>query len=234
MNDKPCINDQDKLWGYFQNKYPQAFEGAKPRMDYIIGEISRKKNSPTPRVLNIGTGDGYLEEHLKRLGWDIFSLDPDDRTIRRLFKKGIKAYTGHIQRMPFDDASFDFVVASELLEHLSKEQFHLGIGEVARVINRYGWFIGTVPYCENLFLNQVVCPRCGEIFHRWGHRRSFDPKTIYDELSLLFNVVTVKRKAFVSFKGRGVAGRIKGFIRLILAKYGIEIAAPSIYFVARK
>lgn len=225
---------QNKVWWHFQNISPEMFEGARPRLDYIIKEISKKTNNPTPRVLNIGAGSGYFEEISKRLGWDIYSLDPDADTVKKLNKNCIKGHIGYIEQIPFDNGSFDFVVASEVLEHLNDEKRHRGIVEVFRVIVKGGWFLGTVPYCENLILNQVVCPKCGEVFHRWGHKKSFEIKSIQNELSGLFEVVKVKRTAFVTFRGRSAAGKIKSLIRLALAKYGSPIAVPNIYFMARK
>lgn len=136
--------------------------------------------------------------------------------------------------MPFRDASFEFVVASEVLEHLGDDQRVIGIREAVRVLSHRGWFLGTVPYREDLLLNQVICPRCGEVFHRWGHRKSFDMNIVRSELSPLFNDVLVRKTAFVAFRGRTFFGMIKSFLRLILARYGAAIAAPSIYFAARK
>ena len=227
-------NNQGKIWTHFQNRNPEVFEAAKARMAYIIREISRKKTSSVPCVLNIGAGNGYFEESALRLGWQIYSLDPDESTVKRLLEKGIRAHRGYIERMPFPDESFDFVIASEVLEHLIAEQLHEGFAEIARVMRRSAWLIGTVPYCENLFLNEVVCPKCQEVFHRWGHRRSFDVHTMRNELSYFFNEIIVKRRAFVKFHGRRFKGKIKSLVRLILANYGVEIASPNIYFAARK
>jgi len=227
-------NHQNKVWRHFQNISPETFEGARPRLDYIIKEISKKNNTPIPRVLNIGAGNGYLEGTAKRLGWNIYSLDPDADTVKKLNEKGIKGHIGYIEQIPFDDESFDFVVASEVLEHLNDEKRHRGITEVFRVIAKGGWFLGTVPYCENLILNQVVCPKCGEVFHRWGHTKSFNIATIQNEFSGFFEVAKVKRTAFITFRGRSAAGKIKSLIRLALAKYGSPIAVPNIYFSARK
>ena len=136
--------------------------------------------------------------------------------------------------MPFSDGNFDFVVASEVLEHLNDDQLESGIKEIIRALCHDGWFLGTVPYCENLLLNQAICPKCGETFHRWGHKRSFDIKIMREELSQFFSSVVVKRKTFVKFQGRGFAGMVKSLIRLILGICGAQIAAPNIFFLARK
>lgn len=227
-------NQQSKVWNYFQNSSPESFEGARSRLDYIIKEISKKNIAPTPHVLNIGAGNGYLEETAQGLGWDIYSLDPDADTVKKLNEKGIKGHIGYIEQIPFADEHFDFVVASEVLEHLNDETRRKAIMEVFRVIIQGGWFLGTVPYCENLVLNQVVCPKCGEVFHRWGHEKSFDLEAIQNEFSSLFELVEVKRTAFVAFRGRSAAGKIKSLIRLALAKRGAPIAVPNIYFAVRK
>lgn len=222
------------MWAHFQNTYPQTFEGAKPRLDFIIKEISRKKRSSLPRVLNIGAGNGYFEESIQRLGWDIYSLDPDEATSSRLIAKGIKGYVGYMQQMPFDDKRLDFVVASEVLEHLSDKQRLTGVKEVVRVLAQDGWFLGTVPYSEDLLLNKAVCPECEAVFHRWGHQKSFDIEAVRDDLIPFFREVMVRKTAFVSFRGRTFAGKVKSLVRLILGKYGATIAFPSIYFAAKK
>jgi SAM-dependent methyltransferase len=226
--------NQDSIWSYFQNRHPEVFEGATARMDYILRKISRRKTTAIPRVLNIGAGNGYLEEKATRLGWVIYSLDPDEGAVNRLLEKGIRAYRGYMGDMPFADDSFDFVVASEVLEHLDVQRLHEGLKEVVRVMRGGAWFIGTVPYRENLALNEVVCPRCQEVFHRWGHQRSFDLQTMRSELLSFFNKAVVKRKGFVAFRGRSCMGKIKSLVRYILAHYGAPIASPNIYFAARK
>ena len=227
------VKNTQKIWAHFQKSYPDTFKGAQPRLDYILREISRKKEVPVPRVLNIGVGNGFFEESAKQVGWDICSLDPDADTIKNFSDRGIKAYQGTIEAMPFDDDHFDFIVASEVLEHLNDHQLERGKKEVSRVLKNRGYFIGTVPYCEDLRLNFVVCPRCEEKFHRWGHEQSFNLEKMDDMLSYLFSDIQVKRRAFVKFKGQGVWGLFEGMVRIILARYGARISSTNIFFVAR-
>ncbi len=230
---KTSLN-QDTLWSYFQNELPASFQGAKPRIHFILKRILRSGSHTPVRVLNVGAGDGYLEESAHRFGLDIYSLDPDMKTIDRLLEKKIKAYQGHIEQMPFEDEMFDFVIASEVLEHLDEEQFEKGIAEIRRVMKVGASFIGTVPYQEDLSTNIVICPHCETVFHRWGHKRAFDIKTVEQQMSLFFSDLSVRKKTFVAFKERNLSGKIKSLARLLIGYFGAAIASSNIYFEARK
>ena len=231
---KPFDCRQDAIWTYYQNERAEDFQGAEPRMAYIINTIRRQQRNSDICLLNIGAGNGNFEKMAAAKGWNIYSIDPDEKTVNRLKSIGIKAVKAHIEKIVFENNKFDFVVASEVLEHLSVEQCNLGIAEVKRVLKPGGWFIGTVPHRENLHQNIVFCPYCNSTFHRWGHMRSFELKTLATYLSRFFHNVHVKRTAFVTLRGNGMRGLIKGFVRIVLAKMGEEIAVPSILFLARK
>lgn len=227
-------NKQEKIWNHFQTVNPEVFEQAKPRMDFLIKQLSRKKNCTTPSVLNIGIGDGYFEKSLQQKGWNIQTLDPNEAVIKKMIALEIKAYQGYIEKMPFESESFDFVVASEVIEHLTDDQRQKGLSEIRRVLKKNGIFLGTVPYSENLKASQVICPGCGECFHRWGHQSAFDFESLSKDLSQFMKVLEMRKTAFVSFKGQTFAGKIKTLLKLILAKCGEMIAGPSIYFCVQK
>jgi len=227
-------NKQEKIWQHFQSVAPESFEEAKPRMDFLVKQLSIKKGQPLPSVLNIGIGDGYFEKKLQQRDWDIHTLDPNEAVIQEMIALGIKGHQGYIEKMPFEDERFDFVVASEVMEHLTDEQRHQGLCEIKRVLKKGGLFLGTVPYSENLKASQVVCPSCGELFHRWGHQKSFDLNFLSEDLSQYFKVLEKRKTAFVSFKGRSLSGKIKTLLKLILAKCGEMIATPIIYFCVEK
>jgi SAM-dependent methyltransferase len=225
---------QEKIWEHFQNAAIESFAGASPRLNFLVRQIARKVKHRGLRLLNIGAGSGHLERAAYRLGWKVHSLDLDPRTIERLVADGIHGHVGRIEAIPLDNDTFDFIVASEVLEHLTDAQRRQGICEIARVLKPFGWFLGTVPYREELAANQVICPSCGELFHRWGHHQSFTLESISAELAARFQVVELRRTAFVSFGDRNLLGKFKSLVRLLLARYGEMIAVPTIYWAARK
>jgi 2-polyprenyl-3-methyl-5-hydroxy-6-metoxy-1,4-benzoquinol methylase len=232
-NVAPC--GSSPIWHYYQNVAPESFQAARPRLDFIVRQIARHCRSlSTPQILNIGIGNGHLEKAAQSRGWVVHSLDPDPPSCERIAALGIHAHAGTVQNIPLGDATLDAVVASEVLEHLTDPERRDGLAEIARVLKPGGWFMGTVPDSEELKLGHVVCPRCGTVFHRWGHVQSFDLRTIATQLILWFDVECVRRTAFVSFGDRNMVGKLKSLARLVLAKCGQPIAVPTIYWSARK
>jgi SAM-dependent methyltransferase len=227
-------DNQDKIWSYYQSTMPESFSGAKPRLDYILQRVSTRKKSSTCKILDIGVGDGYLEMRGHKLGWDVYALDPDAEAIGKLNKQGIKAQVGYIEHMPFEDNEFDFVVASEVLEHLSNEQLKQGIPEITRVLRDGGWFVGTVPYKDDLSASMVVCPACGEIFHRWGHLQSFDENAIRQLFLGKLVVKVADPKLFQSWRQLNWKGKITACLKRILFMLRIHGSNENLYFEARK
>ena len=196
--------------------------------------MSRRAGSTSPDVLNIGIGDGYFEHQALARGWRIQSLDPDAEAVSRLVAAGIDAQVGLIEQLPQKSESVEFAIASEVLEHLTDDQRLAGLAEIARVLRTGGWFLGTVPYRENLADQQTACPCCGAVFHRWGHQQSFDNARIRGEFGPWFEIATLGRTAFVPWRGRGMRGAVKSLVRVALAKLGEQVAFPTLYWIARK
>lgn len=224
---------QDKIWSHFQNADPESFAAARPRLEFLVRVIASHVRSPRPKVLNIGVGSGHFEQTALARGWEVHSLDPDAVAMERLSAAGVIGHVGYIERMELPDNQFDAVVASEVLEHLHDEQRTAGLREIARVLKPGGWFLGTVPDNENLKAGDVICPCCGALFHRWGHQKSFTLDSLQAELAQQFVVSRIRRTAFVSYRDRGLFGKLKSLARLLLARWGQMIAVPSLYWAAQ-
>jgi SAM-dependent methyltransferase len=226
------MSHQEAIWTYFQNEGGGVFAGSRTRLSYLIGETKKRRSQ---RILNIGVGGGYFEEIALGDGLNIASLDPDPEAIKSLSERlGIDARVGWIQQAPFEDASFDAVVVSEVLEHLDYETMLQGLREVKRVLVPGGYVIGTVPYQEDLTSNMAVCPYCGKLFHRWGHLQSFSVEAIQEVLTLLYEVEHVFPRLFLSFSTLNWKGKLLGLAKLILWKLGMRGSGGQIVFIARK
>lgn len=95
------------------------------------------------RVLDLGCRSGALTQHFVE-GNDVVGLDVDRAALEKAAALGIETVVANVDEpLPFPDASFDAVVAGELLEHL---QFPDAlVAEARRILRPGGVFVGSVP-----------------------------------------------------------------------------------------
>ena len=95
------------------------------------------------RVLDLGCRYGALTRAYVD-GNDVVGVDVDREALAEAAKLGIETVWADVdERLPFEDASFDVVVAGELLEHI-REPEHL-VGESRRLLRNDGRLVGSVP-----------------------------------------------------------------------------------------
>lgn len=137
--------------------------------------------------LDVGCGEGTflrsLPEKMFKIGLDISwtalsSLPGANRTL------------ASCHALPFKDNSFDIIFCTEVLEHLTTEEFTSAIKDMTRVAKKY--ILISVPFCEDLKKKETRCPACGYVYHVYLHRRSFD----MDALNKLFPTFKLIEHAF--------------------------------------
>jgi methionine biosynthesis protein MetW len=76
------------------------------------------------RVLDIGSGDGYLGALLKNnKNCDVTCLDISEVALDRAKNKGLNTVLANIEEsLPFEDNAFDYVIASEVIEHIAHSE----------------------------------------------------------------------------------------------------------------
>lgn len=228
--------DQDRMWEHIQTQRAAVvFDRAEGRYRAMAALARRRLARDGGRILNIGIGSGRLERILLERGWRVATLDPSAKSLAARAAAGTDARCGYAQEMPFDSGVFDVVVASEVLEHIEPATRARAIAEAARVLAPGGWFIGSVPYREVLADQEVVCPGCDKVFHRWGHVSSFDVPDLQAELSRAFAEVHCRRLSFVDWRSaRSPMGLVKAAAQSVLGRMGQPIADPRIEFAAGK
>jgi len=97
------------------------------------------------KVLEIGKGNGTVSDCLKKLGYQLTTVDIDE---------SLKPdYVADVRNLPFKDNEFDAVVAYEILEHLPFEDFEKALQELKRVSNKH--IIISLPYRSTGF--EFIC-----------------------------------------------------------------------------
>lgn len=224
--------NQVRIWDHFQSEGVDSFRNSAPRKRFLVERLL-----PGQRVLNIGIGGGFFELIALRRQVDVHSLDPSERAVARVRDElalGGKAVVGCASAVPFPSAHFDAIVMSEVLEHLDDRVLAGALAEVRRLLKPGGRLLVTVPFNENLDDGMVLCPCCGERFHRWGHVRSFDRRTLREALGANgLQVTRLTLEAFPDWRRKGLRNLLKSASRHVMGKLGMAIAQPCIFAEAR-
>ena len=122
--------------------------------DFCAQWIIDKKTENNVRVLDYGCGAGQIVKKLRErgvnaFGCDVFyeggdcskDIDPTlfGSAIRRMEKKEEEEYT-----IPFDSASFDFVINNQVMEHV--EDLDSVLSEIQRVLKPGGMILSIFPH----------------------------------------------------------------------------------------
>lgn len=134
------------------------------------------------KVLDYGTGKGFLIEHLlkKHSSADLYACDFTDSLAAEVNQK-FKQYPSfkgctHITNIPsvFEDNYFDIVFLIETVEHLTDNYLFGTFQEIHRILKPGGTIVITTPNEENLERAFVHCTDCGASFHHMQHIRNWD------------------------------------------------------------
>ncbi len=108
---------------------------------------------PGDSVLDVGCGTGALAIAARDRvgsGGQVCGVDPSPEMVARARAKAATAAkagadfrfeTATVEALPFADATFDAVLSTLMLHHLSEEGRRQGIGEIARVLKPGGRFL---------------------------------------------------------------------------------------------
>ena len=103
------------------------------------------------RILDIGTSTGTNLRMLRDLGFTRFEgLDRSEEAIQWCAEKGLgKVTAGDVCALPFPDASFDLVLATDIIEHVDDDA--MALREINRILKPEGRALITVPAFQMLW-----------------------------------------------------------------------------------
>ncbi|GLP73103.1 methyltransferase [Mycobacterium antarcticum] len=144
-------------------------------------------------VIDVGCGAGRHSFEAFRRGADVVAFDQDvaelnnvDAILQAMQEQGeapasakAEAVKGDALDLPYDDGSFDFVIASEILEHVPADD--RAIGELIRVLKPGGRLAVTVPR----WLPEKVCWALSDEYHanEGGHIRIYRADELRDKIT---------------------------------------------------
>src|ERR1700689_5195681 len=146
-------------------------------------DFDRLGIGPSTKVIDVGCGAGRHAFEAYRRGADVIAFDRDaselrsvETILRAMAETGeapaaasAKAVLGDALSLPYADATFDCVIASEILEHVPEDD--AVIAELIRVLKVGGTLAVTVPR----WLPEQVCWLLSDDYHsnEGGHIRIY-------------------------------------------------------------
>jgi hypothetical protein len=171
--------------------------------DYIerINIIHLLLPSGSNSLLDVGCGNGEMVNSLSVGHVDIkfMGMDPYLQALKFV---NVPAIQSKLPQIPFGNKTFDILLCLQVLEHLEDKNYFLAIRELQRVARKY--IIIGVPYKENLQTFQVLCSKCGQTSHAYGHVRVFselDLTNLIPEFELKKTILAGVKQRRRSFLG---------------------------------
>lgn len=109
---------------YFNEAYNH-----KARWMSFFYQIKTLQKIKSQNILEIGPGNGWVTFILRDGGLKVTTVDID--------KELMPDYVASVNKLPFEDGTFDTVCAFEVLEHLPFESFVGNLKELSRVSSKY-------------------------------------------------------------------------------------------------
>jgi len=166
--------------------------------------IKRNVDPRGKRMLELGCADGALLFHLRKDGAREVKGVEIARSLVEVAEKnyGVEVVVADTAKMPFADASFDLVIAVDVIEHV--ENPNLTMAECSRVLAPGGRFIG-------------ICPNW-EAFAKFGrcwHGVQFNMEHLsYFDLNVLTAMAQKHGLQLKAFEFRGMPLRLKSYKNL--------------------
>ena len=111
----------DSLWDRHAQWWIDGFtNGADPEYEEQIIPLALEELSGFGSVLDVGCGDGQISRALARSGCTVTGIDPTERNLEVARERagGPTYIKAGATDLPFDDGSFDAVVACLVFEHI--------------------------------------------------------------------------------------------------------------------
>lgn len=180
----------------------EYFEIHVTRYQWILNFIQSLNLPPASKILDIGCYPPHLFNSLSILGYHLFGVSSEHEKIS---SKNVKTANIETEPLPYPDKSIDFILFSEVFEHLSKNPLNI-LTESKRVLTDNGYLLITTPNVarsQNLIkiiLGQNIYFPIEQLSENINHRHNRE-YTLSELISLVsFAGLTIEKSGtFISY-----------------------------------
>lgn len=134
------------------------------------------------RVLDVGCGSAWVAAHFSNSGVEVYSMDIStvnpEKALQKYPFSSHHGVVADVFNLPFQEETFDFIVASEIIEHVPEPaQF---LAQLLPALASGGVLVVTTPHAEKLAYS--LCVHCNRPTPHHGHLHSFTANALRDLL----------------------------------------------------
>jgi 2-polyprenyl-3-methyl-5-hydroxy-6-metoxy-1,4-benzoquinol methylase len=158
MYASPRVKDPDHVqivtWDAnqdFVSRDPQRYEKEKLQTrDYArTRKLLNRLYPARGKLLEIGSGLGFLLSEFKKDGWEVLGVEPDGSYCRHAMEElGVGCISTILEEAGLPDESYDVIIMNHVIEHLGDPLSTLR--EINRVIKPKGHFVVETPRYDTL------------------------------------------------------------------------------------
>jgi SAM-dependent methyltransferase len=155
-------------------------------------------------VLDAGGGGGDIAAAVRRLGHSVVCIDISAKAVKEARSKGLESCQGDLCALPYQENTFDFVLALDVLEHIEDDM--VAIAETRRVLKKDGVLLANVPAFPCLWGSNDVAN---------GHFRRYKRKELEKKLkSAEFKIIKRFYWNFILFLPALLLRRVKILLKI--------------------
>ncbi len=159
---------------YFQSRSAGTAHSERRVREYASSGIKGNQG----KILDVGCGNGWVASVFCKKGFNVVSSDLAHLNVKKALDK--IPHENHLGivadafSLPFADNTFNYVVASEVIEHVADPGGF--VGSLFRVVKPGGSLVVTTPYKEKIIY--TLCVHCNRTTPLHAHLHSFDEKIL--------------------------------------------------------
>lgn len=203
---------------YFEARPPVVAHSERRLAEWIASKIPKGARS----VLDVGCGRAWVAATLCPKGVSVCSMDIAPANVEKALK--LYPFPNHSGVVadafnpPFEDESFDCVIASEVIEHVPNPEGF--VASLFRVVKKGGALIVSTPYKEKI--RYELCVHCHQLTPVNAHLHSFDER----RLTSLYRASDLEKVEWWTFNNKALLV-LRTYVALQFLPFGLWKAVDA-------